>query len=83
MHTCTFEDPHTKAKYRLHYDGDASGDVILQVTRSGGDVAQFQVPFAALMQLIADVIRERRISSLEAAEPEELLGLLPPATVLI
>lgn len=66
MRSCTTEDGTT-----FHHNGDYSGDIIIQRPGFG----EITVPFKGILQLVANYIRQERISQLEQAEPKELLNV--------
>lgn len=67
MHTLTRPDGWT-----ANFNGDFSGDVRLSNERKAVDVT---LPFDVLKALVAEYLRRERVSRLEQASPDELLGL--------
>lgn len=65
----------------FHHNGDYSGEVLVQVpagnVRGGfGDAhVVVEVPFAALVSLVADAVRGQRIARLENMPDAEILGI--------
>jgi hypothetical protein len=56
---------------RFHHNQDLSGDVIIVVGKQ-----ELRVPGAALLEFIADHVRNRRISELEQMDAGEVLGTI-------
>jgi hypothetical protein len=77
MHTTHFKID--GQPYTVHHNGDYSGDVIIAL--AGGDepyVAETElrpIPFQLMEKLVAEKVRDERISALEQMEPKRLLGL--------
>jgi hypothetical protein len=55
----------------IHHNGDLSGDVIIR-DRHGREV---EIPGAAMLEFVAHYVRRERISKLEQATTDEILGL--------
>lgn len=72
MHTREYEG------YTIHYNGGFDGDVHI-IEPGGGAVMKLKLPFSVLRDFVADYVRDTRISCLEDADSDELLGVLPPA----
>ncbi len=73
------------------HNGDYSGDVWFdmeawrvtltheaesQFARHGQAIVQAKIPFEVLAKIVADAVRDQRVSSLEQADYKEVLGLL-------
>lgn len=63
----------------INHNGDYSGDVVirgrLEVNQEPDSVVTVKVPYEALARLVAEQIRSFRISQLEQAGYETILGL--------
>lgn len=59
---------HEESNVRFFHNGDFSGDVIIK----HGETEVF-VPYAALLSLVAEQIRQERISEIEQADTETLV----------
>jgi hypothetical protein len=57
----------------FHYNSDLSGDVKIS-RRDGGEL---DVPGEALIEFIANYVRNERIGQLEQEDPRVILGLKP------
>ena len=58
------------------HNGDFSGEVIVRVPESKNeDQQEVEVPFEDLKEFVAKYICSEKISKLEDAEPDEILGL--------
>lgn len=65
-------------EYWLHYNGDFSGDVVVDFPEDSG-LGQVQIPYQLFRALAAEQIRSQRIGALEQMTTEELLDI--PATL--
>lgn len=65
MHTMEFY-----SRWRIHHNGDFSGDVTLV----SPDGVETTVPFAHLFALVAEKVRRDRIATLEQADTKQLLA---------
>lgn len=70
MHTTEFK----KFDVTFIHNGDFSGDVI--IVRGDGEET-FEVPFAALVSIVAAWARDVKIAKLEGANERKVLGLPP------
>jgi hypothetical protein len=57
----------------IHHNSDGSGDALIR--RLDDDSTEIRVPCAALLEFVANLIRNERIAVLEQAEPEVILGM--------
>lgn len=60
----------------LHFNGDFSGDVIVMHKGTGQEM---HVPFEDFKLLVAHCVMMQKISKLEQASPDEILGLVDRA----
>ena len=68
----------------FHHNGDYSGDVIIDAKEHNGRKGRMvDVPFAALLQLVAEKLRMEMISAIEQMEPFELLRTQDPDMLAI
>lgn len=56
---------------RIHYNGDYSGNVIICDISTSREMV---VPFVALMELVADYVRSKRIAVIEQQDAAAILG---------
>jgi hypothetical protein len=57
----------------FHHNGDFSGDIHIYFENNSG--AEILIPFDDIKGLVAEYIRREKISKLEDAEDNELLGV--------
>lgn len=61
---------------RIHYNSDLSGNVkISTVDHVVGAQVYVEIPGQVLVEFVAEYVRRAKISALESASDEELLGL--------
>jgi hypothetical protein len=73
----------TDAGITFHHNGDYSGDVSLRLSEDQVEQGQFknetyyeiEIPFDAMKELVANYVRSEKISKLEQAEDNEILGV--------
>lgn len=62
--------------YSINFNGDFSGDILVDLTNGSGFVGVKRVcemPFMVMAAIVAEKIRRDRISELEEATPEDIL----------
>lgn len=59
----------------FNYNSDGSGEVFIYPCHAPADAVPVVVPFEDLRSLVADLVRTERISKLEQASDEAILGL--------
>lgn len=64
---------------RAHFNSDLSGDVILEDHRGLG-IESIRVPGEFVLAFVAEYVRREKITRLEGAGTDELLGLPPQGT---
>lgn len=72
-HTFSYRDPATGAEYRIHHNGDYSGDarVVLDVSAAAGANTQpltFWIPCQALIQFAGEAVKDKIVGLIEELE---------------
>jgi hypothetical protein len=82
MITSAWDDGGVWGEIDMHHNGDFSGEVMFHLNADRADVREegvgmvsFRLPFAALKQLVAEYVQDRKVAELENASPDQLLGL--------